>query len=241
MFAPGQDASADPGISPRATGGIVATTLQDVQRAAVRLFAERGFAATGIRDIGREVGINSATLYHHAGTKEILLVGIMKDALQELLRVGREAVEASSDPPVQLARLVMAQVSMETTNRQTAFVVDNEVRYLTGSARSEIMALRDDYESLVERVLERGARLGVFDVPDRRATRLGLLGMLNEIKTWYHPEPGEPVERIQDWFVDLALRLVRATPVQRDECGPLVVVPRLLCEPEEEAAHAVSA
>ncbi|WP_369293443.1 TetR family transcriptional regulator, partial [Nocardioides sp.] len=32
---------------------------EEVLQTAVRLFAQRGFAATGIREIGREVGLNS--------------------------------------------------------------------------------------------------------------------------------------------------------------------------------------
>ena len=46
----------------------------DVQRAAVALFAEKGFAATGIRELGNAAGLNSATLYHHVGGKQELLV-----------------------------------------------------------------------------------------------------------------------------------------------------------------------
>jgi AcrR family transcriptional regulator len=217
----------------------VATTVQDVRRAAVRLFAERGFAATGIRELAREVGVNSATLYHHTGTKETLLVGIMEEGLNELLRLGREAVEGSADPAVQLARLVMVQVAMETTNRQISFVVDNEIRWLSGDARPQVVALRDDYEAMLERVLERGARLGVFDVPDRRAIRLGLLGMLNGIKSWYHPSPDTSTDDIQDWFVDLALRLVRAGPVTREDCAPVVVVTPLPSEPVHEYGEEV--
>ncbi len=47
--------------------------LGRVQRAAVTLFATKGFAATGIRELGAEAGINSATLYHYVGSKESLL------------------------------------------------------------------------------------------------------------------------------------------------------------------------
>ena len=219
----------------------MATTVQDVRRAAVKLFAERGFAATGIREIAREVGVNSATLYHHAATKETLLVGIMEEGLQELLRVGREAVAGSADPEIQLARLVMVHVAMETTNRQISFVGDNELRWLGSEARPKVVALRDDYEAMLERILERGTRLGVFDVPDRRATRLGLLGMLNEIKRWYHPSADSSIQEIQDWFVDLALRLVRAGPVAREECGPDVVVSRLPSEPSQEYGEVLPA
>lgn len=52
--------------------------LGRVQRAAVTLFATKGFAATGIRELGAEAGINSATLYHYVGSKESLLASIIR-------------------------------------------------------------------------------------------------------------------------------------------------------------------
>ncbi len=185
--------------------------------------------------------MNSATLYHHAETKEALLVGIMEEGLHELLRVGHEAVDGSADPEIQLARLVMAHVAMETVNQQISFVSDNELRWLGSDVRPRIVALRDDYEAILEGVLEEGARVGVFDVPDRRATRLGLLGMVNGIKSWYRPSRGTSVENIQDWFVDLALRLVRTGPVTREECEPVVVVAPLPSEPVHQLGEVVPA
>ena len=136
------------------------SNLGEIRRAAVTLFAERGFAATGIRDVGRAAGLNSATLYHYASGKEELLAGIMRAGLEELLRTGREAVAYGADPAVQLARLVAAHVANEAVNPLTSRVTDTEVRALTGGNRAEIIALRDAYEALVAGVLERGAARG---------------------------------------------------------------------------------
>ena len=48
------------------------TTQQRVRRAAVKLFAGKGFHGTGIRDLAQEAKISSASLYHYIGTKEDL-------------------------------------------------------------------------------------------------------------------------------------------------------------------------
>ncbi len=62
--------------------------LGKVQRAAVLLFAAHGFAATGIRELGAAAGINSATLYHYTGSKEDLLVSIMRSCLEAMIESG---------------------------------------------------------------------------------------------------------------------------------------------------------
>lgn len=48
-------------------------TRDRILTAAGLLFAERGFAASSIRDLAARVGVSTATLYHHFPTKEAIL------------------------------------------------------------------------------------------------------------------------------------------------------------------------
>jgi TetR/AcrR family transcriptional regulator, cholesterol catabolism regulator len=207
------------------------SNLAEIRRAAVSLFAERGFAATGIRDVGRAAGLNSATLYHYASGKEELLAGIMRAGLGELLRTGREAVSYRADPAVQLARLVAAHVANEAVNPLTSRVTDTEVRALTGGNRAEIIALRDEYEALVAGVLARGVAAGEFHVTDLGVARLALVEMCNGVALWYRPDGRLSVAELQDRFVELAGRLAGSRIVGRAEYGPPVTPLRLDSEP----------
>ena len=65
---------------------------------------------TGIRELGAEAGINSATLYHYVGSKESLLASIIRSCLDELTQSGERAMRRSADPVVQLAGLVSSHV-----------------------------------------------------------------------------------------------------------------------------------
>lgn len=207
------------------------SNLAEIRRAAVSLFAERGFAATGIRDVGRAAGLNSATLYHYASGKEELLAGIMRAGLGELLRTGREAVAYGADPAVQLARLVAAHVANEAVNPLTSRVTDTEMRALTGRNLAEIIALRDEYEALVAGVLARGMAAGEFHVTDLGVARLALVEMCNGVALWYRPDGRLSVAELQDRFVELAGRLAGSRTVGRDEYGPPVTPLRLDPEP----------
>ena len=53
-----------------------------IMEAALKLFAAKGFEATGIREIAESVNLSSAALYHYIGTKDDLLFKIMSDSLQ---------------------------------------------------------------------------------------------------------------------------------------------------------------
>lgn len=214
------------------------SSLGRVQQAAVRLFAERGFAATGIREIGRVAGLNSGTLYHYAASKEELLAGIMRTGTQELLRAGRAALEYNSDPAVQLGRLVLAHIAMEAINPLTSRVNDREVHALTGDNHTTMVGLRDDYESLFQRVLERGARTGQFLIGDLPMTRIALIEMCNGVAHWYRPDGRLSMAEVQDHYLGLAGRLVGSREIGRAECGPPVHIPLLESEPREGGGHA---
>jgi AcrR family transcriptional regulator len=207
------------------------SSLGRIQRTAVGLFAGRGFAATGIREISAGAGLNSATLYHYAGGKEEMLATIMRSCLAALLQAGTEAV-TGDDPVVQLVRLVRAHVAMEAINPLTARVTDHEVRSLTGSNHTEIMGLRDSYEALFREVLDRGATAGEFHVSDLAIARLALMEMCNGVANWYRPGGRLSVADLQDRFAELACRMAGSRQVSRMECAPDVVVARLESEPD---------
>src|SRR6266568_5015485 len=52
-------------------------TKQKILDTAERLFAQRGYAATSMRQIIAEAGVNLAAIHYHFGSKEELLDGVV--------------------------------------------------------------------------------------------------------------------------------------------------------------------
>jgi AcrR family transcriptional regulator len=182
-----------------------------VRAEAVRLFAERGFAAVGIRELAQSAGITSATLYHYVGSKDDLLVGIMERGLTDLLAVERRAVEAQDDPPARLAALVHAHAVSHAVAAEACRVIDTEVRALHGDARDRVVALRDEVEELWRSVVEEGTGGGWFrsPVPPRLLVR-SLLDMATGVAAWYRPDGALAPSEIGAHLADVALRSVDA-------------------------------
>src|SRR4051794_28775873 len=74
-------------------------TAQVISDAAVRLFHDRGYHGTSIRDIAGEAKVGIATLFHHHRSKAELLRRIMDAALDDLLAEMEPAVAAAGDDP----------------------------------------------------------------------------------------------------------------------------------------------
>ncbi|MDP6561105.1 MAG: helix-turn-helix domain-containing protein, partial [Candidatus Binatia bacterium] len=60
--------------------------LQKILKASAKIFAERGYHRTSIRDIARVTGMSLAGLYYYFRTKEELLFLIQEQCLLTLMR-----------------------------------------------------------------------------------------------------------------------------------------------------------
>lgn len=58
-----------------------------ILQAATRAFAQKGFAAVGIREIAREAGLNSATLYHYFENKEAIYATVLERTFDQLIAI----------------------------------------------------------------------------------------------------------------------------------------------------------
>lgn len=184
------------------------TTEQRVRRAAVKLFAGKGFHGTGIRDLAREAGISSASLYHYMGTKEELLAEIMCECLDRLVLGAREVTDGVTDPRQRLASLVALHVLTHARRPAETRVVDHEVPALSAPARRRIVELRDEYEAMWADAIDDGIRKRCFATAEPGVTRLALLEMCTGVARWYSPRGALGLDQLADHYANLALRML---------------------------------
>src|SRR5580704_12043558 len=74
--------------------------------AAERLFAERGFLAVRLEDIGAAAGVSGAAIYRHCPNKESLLVELLVGISTRLLAGAREVRSPEADAAAALDGLI---------------------------------------------------------------------------------------------------------------------------------------
>src|SRR5215212_2164436 len=94
--------------APQEAGG---STSERLLSTAAGLFWERGYAATGIRDIAAALGIQAASLYHHIAKKEDLLYALCVDSLERITAAVEAALEGETDPTERLRALTGAHMA----------------------------------------------------------------------------------------------------------------------------------
>ena len=170
--------------------------------AAERLFSERGYEATSVRDIADALSIKAGSLYAHIATKEDLLWEILSRAADRFFEAVQPIVEADLVTVEKLRRLIAAHVRVITQSASAAAVYSTEWRHLTEPRRREFAARRDAYEQMVRGLVHDAIREGSFGDVDEKFATLSILSSINWIYQWYRPDgpmtPDEIARRITD-------------------------------------------
>jgi len=157
---------------------------------AARLFREKGYERTTVRDLAAAVGIQSGSLFHHFRTKEEILKAVMVETIRLNTALMQAALEAADTNREKLRGLVRAE--LESINGQTGeamAVLVFEWRSLSADSQMEVLELRDIYEKLWLDVLESLKLEGALQA-DPFVVRRMLTGALSWTVTWYKPERG---------------------------------------------------
>ena len=173
-------------------------------RTAGRLFREKGFEATTIRDIAAAVGMRSGSPFYHFKSKQDLLKAVMIEGLDAAL-VGMRAVAGRGAPPEAIFRdLVHAHLRLILDPANDFSILLYEWRSLTDESRVEVIAAKDRYEEVWRVALEPLVAEG--RIGGGRLAHLFVFGALNWIVQWYHHEGGLSIEQVAQQAVDFLLR-----------------------------------
>jgi AcrR family transcriptional regulator len=156
-----------------------------IQRAARRIFAERGFAGATIEEIARKASLSVGAIYLYFRSKEDLYVSLLEESLEGLVVEMEAALERSRDPRMQLRAVWELFVSWRATFRELLRVlslptlaaaneetVSGEVLGTLGRSAGRCLAI-------VSAIVDRGIGAQVFRADCRESASDLLWGALS--------------------------------------------------------------
>jgi AcrR family transcriptional regulator len=178
----------------------------DVVEAAGRLFAERGYHGTSMRDLGKALGLHGSSLYSHVDSKEALLVDVVRRGAELFQDAADEAVSRTDNPLERLKALVAGHVGVILDHLDEARTFLNEARALDAAYRAEVVAARDRYEAVFRAAIADGVESGDLrpDV-DPRSAGIFVLSILNSIDRWYRPNGAFDPEQLTRVVMEFVL------------------------------------
>jgi TetR/AcrR family transcriptional regulator, cholesterol catabolism regulator len=151
--------------------------------AAAKLFCQRGFHATSMRDIAKAVDMLSGSIYYHFNSKQEMLLAVYAEGARRIGELVDAAVARETDPWRRLEAASAAHLNaMNITHRDYAQVMIRTLPQEADGIGAQLRVIRRDYETRFRRLLD---ELPLPSDVDRHYLRLMLIGALNWSHVWY--------------------------------------------------------
>lgn len=161
-------------------------TRDDVIEAAGRLFAERGYHGTSMRDLGKALGLHGSSLYSHVTSKAALLVAVVERGAGLFAAAAEAAMAADLEPSERLRALIRGHIDVVLDHSDETRTFLNEASALDRAHRRKVVEYRDAYEaafrSTIAAAVDEGAFRADTDVP---LASIFTLSILNAVDRWY--------------------------------------------------------
>jgi AcrR family transcriptional regulator len=182
---------------------------------AARLFAEKGFKNTTVRDIADAAGILSGSLYHHFDSKESMVDEILSTFQAALFGEYEEILASDEDARTKLERAVRVSFEAIDQHPHEVAIYQNEADYLGTFDRFGYLADRNTQSRQVwVTLIEEGVRTRVLRSDlDVTLTYRFIRDTVWVAVRWYRPGRGHTHTEVADQYVRILLDGISSTPL----------------------------
>src|ERR1051325_7021806 len=173
--------------------------LEMILRTSARIFAEKSYHSTSMRDISRATGVSLAGLYHYCKSKEELLFLIQDHCFGRVSESLEQRIKDIDDPFEKLRIFIDNHLSFFAANMAEMKVLSHEAESLEGDLHKHISTKKERYAKLARKILrdiqEQQPEAARVDVT---VATYALFGMMNWIYNWYDPSGKIKVTHLVD-------------------------------------------
>jgi AcrR family transcriptional regulator len=182
------------------------SSRDEIFDATIRLFSERGYSSTSMRDIANAVGLLPGSLYVHISGKEQLLGDIVESGIDRFLEACGAALENEDRADARLRAVIRAHMHLIADDAEHVRVALHQWKYLTGERRDAVIEKRRRYENIFKKIIRDGMRKGELNKSlNTRIAVLSIIGTLNWTSEWFHGNGREGPDQVGDAIADILL------------------------------------
>ncbi|HEX8638178.1 MAG TPA: TetR/AcrR family transcriptional regulator [Pyrinomonadaceae bacterium] len=179
---------------------VVADKREAILRAAVKVFARKGFFNSKVADIAREAGIADGTVYLYFKSKDEILHSVFDRAMEEFISEGKREIENIEDSAEKLRRIARLHLERLSADRDLAVVFQVELRGSTKFMEEFSGGGFAEYLDIIRRTIADGQKQGIFrqDLKPVVCAKI-LYGALDEMVTnWILSKKSYPLAPMAD-------------------------------------------
>src|SRR5436305_11433567 len=140
--------------------------LEHILRTSARIFAEKSYHSTSMRDLSRATGVSLAGLYHYCKSKEELLFLIQDHCFGRVLERLEQRTRGINDPFEKLRIFIDNHLSFFAANMAEMKVFSHEAESLEGELHKDVSTKKERYARVARKILRE-----IQSVSEARASR----------------------------------------------------------------------
>lgn len=174
--------------------------LEHILRTSARIFAEKSYHSTSMRDISRATGVSLAGLYHYCKSKEELLFLIQDHCFGRVLERFEQRIKAIDDPFEKLRIFIDNHLSFFAANMAEMKVLSHEAESLAGDMHKHVSGKKEKYAKQARKILRDIQEQSPNNQSriDLTVATYALFGMMNWIYNWYDSSGKLSVNQLVD-------------------------------------------
>lgn len=176
---------------------------------AAKLFREKGFSATSMRDLAEHVGVEAASLYNHISSKAELLQEICFKVANNFLTHMDEVDASNKGAIAKIESILRFHIKQMIDNYEEVYVSDREWKHLTDPYLSNMQGQRRAYRQRMASIIEEGIRTEEIKSIDAPTAVLIMLHAVSGIESWHRSKRKIPGDTLEDNMVVILVEGLR--------------------------------
>jgi AcrR family transcriptional regulator len=194
-------------------------TKEKMLHIARTLFWKNGYHATSMRDLAKEYGCKPANIYNFFPNKEEILYEVLLEEMLQIIEPIRHLEDDEiTDPVQQLHIIIESHLEVTLSYRRSAKTLfDVTLDNLSPQKRKEIVGLRDTYDRIIRKVIQRGIDSGLFRGTDAKLVSFMIASMITRTRIWFHPKKGVTVAELAEFIFQFSLNGLKGEKLSQPE------------------------
>lgn len=170
--------------------------------AAERLFAEKGFSGTSVRDIAESAGVNLAMISYYFGSKEKLMEAMFSYRGKNLHQQLQNIVQDGNLDPWQKVEKLIDDYITRIFQKQCFYkiMVREQIVDKEGPISKQVLQLKQNNQALISQLIQEGQKKGVFkknvEIPFLMMSLVGTTSQL--VNSFYYYKVSNNLQHLSD-------------------------------------------
>ncbi len=186
------------------------TKKETIVEVAARLFYNKGFNASSMRDLAKLVGVEAASLYNHIQSKSEILQEICF-GIANVFLANIEMVDNSELNSIgKVEALLRFHIRQMVNHYENVYVSDREWRHLTDPYLSNYQNQRRIYRKRFASIIEEGIKREEIKKMDAPTAVMIMLHAISGIESWHRSKKKLSAELLEENMVMILTEGIRA-------------------------------